>query len=248
MDTLPTTKAENLPMAMKSLGVLDDIETSDLDVPKIFHQQDTSDFAKAGKARAGDWCDSLTGNILAKRDESLEIIIFGLYKTLIISKEDKAKRKFFYDRTMHLTPENAVEIATKAKNFIEEINGETFKNNLTYNYYCILPSRINDIPFVLSLGSTKSGEARKLNTMISRLLLQKRSEASVVFSLKSKADSNDQGDWFGVEISQARDSTPEELSAALEWHAKSKSQKFVVAEEETKTAGKSADSDDDIPF
>ena len=58
-------------------GAADNIESSDLLVGKIFHQQALSKFVQDGKAQAGDWCDSLTGEVLAKKDVGLPVIIFN---------------------------------------------------------------------------------------------------------------------------------------------------------------------------
>lgn len=233
-------------------GAVEGLETSDLLVPKIFHQQALSKFAQDGLARPGDFCDSVTGQVLAKKGEKLEIIIFGSFKTMVISKMDPKSLKFFYEETIAITPENAMEMG--AKPHVEEIGSETFKNNLTYNLYCLIPSLAKELPYVLSLGSTKAKVARKINTILYKLKELKRPGASVVFELTSVEDSNDQGTWFNLEVSQGRDATAEELSRAHAWYLKSKTQKFKVVEENAAIVtgaakgGSPNSSDDDIPF
>ena len=233
MTTLPsttTTTTAELPaeIAQGSWGAVEEMETTDLLVPKIFHQQGLSEFVKKGSAKAGDWCDSLTGDVLAAREAKLEVIVFGLYKTMIISKLDPRKNKFFFDKSVTLTRENAREWATMP--FEMENNEGTFRYNLYYNFYCLLPNRIKDLPYVLSLGSTKTKAAKKLNSMMQKLSQYNRPSAAVVFTLQSVEESNDQGSWYGADVGQGRDATAEELLRVNAWYLKSKSQTIVASD------------------
>lgn len=237
-DDVNTLPAEAL---ASNWGAIEDMETTDLLVPKIFHQQAMSKFVSEGKAQPGDFCDSLTGEVLCKKENALQIIVFGSYKTMVISKAD-SKGKFKLDKIITILPENAKEFASKPLQ--EEIHGEIVKYNLQYNYYVLLPHKIKEMPYVLTLGSTKTKVAKKLNTMLYKLSTIKKPGASVVFALNSVAEKNDQGSWFGLEITQARNSETEELMRAHAWYLKSQSQKFVVVEDEAKAES----SDDDIPF
>ena len=217
-------------------GAVEGLDTTDLLVPKIYHQQALSKFVSDGLARAGDFCDSLTGEVLAKKDEKLQLIIFGSYKTMIVKKE-VAGGKWELDEIVTITPQNASEWANKP--FTE--NGMQY--SLTYNYLCLLPNKITELPYVLSLGSTKTKVARKLNTMLSKLSQAGKPGASVVFDFSSTAEKNDRGSWAGLEVTQGRNSTPEELTTAHAWYVKSKTQKFVASEEaHTET------DDDDLPY
>lgn len=220
-------KMDNLPGAVLSAnwGAIEELETTDLLVPKIFHMQAISKFVMDDKASAGDFVDSLTGEVLAKKAEKLEIIIFGSFKTMVRSKKG-LNDKFEYHETITITPDNAKEWASAP--FIE---GD-YKNSLQYNLYCLLPSKMNELPYVLSLGSTKTKTARKINTMIYKLAQIGKPGAAIVFELTNVVEKNDDGQWFGLEVNQGRFTTPEELLKAHAWHVKSKSQKFTVVEEE----------------
>lgn len=242
----PAIKPDNAPaipedVAASNWGAIETMETTDLLVPKIYHQQAMSKFVADGNARPGDFCDSLTGAILAKKEDKLSVIIFGAFKTMVISKQQNGQ--FVLDKIVTILPENAREFASKP--LTEEIAGVTYKNNLQYNFYCLIAGKEAELPYVLSLGSTKTKAAKKLNTMLYKLSALKRPGASVVFDLSSTTEKNDKGSWAGLEITQGRDATQAELLRAHAWYLKSKSQKFVVVEEEGSAA---ADVDDDIPF
>jgi hypothetical protein len=224
-------------------GAIEDIDAGDLLVPKIYHQQAISKFVEAGNARPGDFCDSFTGNVLAAKDSKLEVIVFGSFKTMVISRLDPRTQKFLLDRIVQITPQNAAEFARKP--FVEEFNGESFKNSLTYNFYCLVPSLINELPFVLSLSGTKTKVAKKLNTMLVKLNQQSKPGASVVFELRSIQEKNDSGSWFGIEVTQGRNSTPEELKIAYNWYLKSRTTKIVAGDDHAEHA---TSDDSDIPF
>jgi len=236
-----TTTNNNLPAEVSAAtwGAIEDIDGGDLLVPKIFHQQAMSKLVAEGSAKPGDFCDSLTGEILATKDKPLEVIIFGMYKSMIISKHDPFSNKFKLDKVVTITPENAMQFAGKP--FVEETPEGQFKNNLQYNYYCLIPSKLGELPYVLSLGSTKTKSAKKINTILSKLANAGKPGAAIVFNLLSVSEKNDQGSWFGLQVDQGRASTPEEMQAAYNWYTKSKSQKFVAEEKDDH------DSDDDQP-
>jgi hypothetical protein len=235
-------KMENLPgdVLSSNWGAVEGLDTNDLLVPKIYHMQAISKLVQDGAARPGEFCDSLTGEVLAKKDEKLQLIIFGSYKTMIV-KSEMPGGKWKLHKIVSITPQNASEWASRP--FIEEIDHVQYQNNLTYNYLCLLPKKINELPYVLSLGSTKTKVAKKLNTMLSKLSQAKKPGASVVFDFTSTTEKNDQGSWAGLEVTQGRNATPEELVAAHAWYVKSKTQKFVASEEaHTETE------DDDLPY
>ena len=243
-DTAPALKMESLPaeVALSNWGAIEEMETTDLLVPKIYHQQAMSKFVADGLAKPGDFCDSLTGDVLVKKEEKLEVIIFGSFKQMIVSKLDFMTNKFELEKIVTILPENAREWASVP--FYEEKDGQKYKNSLQYNFYCLIPKLVKELPYVLSLGGTKTHAAKRLNTMLYKLSTLKRPGASVVFELSSVSEKNDKGAWFGLKIDQGRNASAEELLRAHAWYMKSKSQKFVVVEEE---AAAHAEEDEEGP-
>lgn len=239
-----TVKQDAAPpsIATARWGAVESIDTSDLLVPKIYHQQALSKFAADGLARPGDFCDSLSGEVLGTKEKGLQVIVFGEYKTMII--EQAHGDRFELKEIVHVTPENAAYWASAP--LLLDTPGGRLRHNLTYNFYCLLPSKVSELPFVLSLGSTKTKVARKLNTMLSKLDQIKRAGASKVFLLESTVEKNERGQWYGLSVTQGRDSTEAELNTAYEWYVKGKTQKIMAAEEPKSEA--SDIEGDDIPF
>lgn len=240
---VPVAGAIELPaeIAGEGWGAVEEMDATDLLVPKIFHQQAMSQLVADGKARPGDFCDSLTGELLASKDDGLEVIIFGSYKTMLVRKWDVKADRWEFEELITLVPENAREWANKA--LVEETEDGKFSYQMQYNYYCLVKDKLNDLPYVLTLGSTKTKAAKKLNTMLYRLRQIKKPSAAYAFILRSTPEKNDKGSWFGLDISQGDASTAIELMTAHGWYVKSQSTKFVVVEEETANS-----EDGDIPF
>lgn len=211
-------------------GAADNIESSDLLVSKIFHQQALSQFVQDGKAQAGDWCDSLTGEVLAQKNDGLQVIIFSSYKKLLIHK---SLRPTPGDPNPKLHFVEAQEVTLENCNlpWEEVVEDGIIKRQLQYNYFCLLPSKIDELPFVLSLQSTKVKTAKKLNTMIAKLSRLNRPSAAYHFILHSIKEQGDKGSWFGIDITQGDLTTKEELAAAHYWYMQIKSQKVNITEE-----------------
>lgn len=237
-----TTKTENLPAcATGTWGAAEQLEQTDLLVPKIWQMQAMSKLVADGAARPGDFVDSLTGELLKKKEEVLSVIVWGSYKQMLISKLS-AQNKWELERVEQITHENAAHYALVP--FTEEVEGVKYKNALQYNYMCLVEGRLNYLPYILSLTSTKTRAARKWNTMLSKLAQLKRPSAAVVFDLRSVQEQNEQGHWYGLDVAQGRDCTAAEIEIAHQWYQRSKSQKIAAAEP---SAGV-ADASDDIPF
>ncbi len=233
--TIPVAATETLPaipteIANANWGAIEEIETNDLLIPKIFHQQGNSTFTKDGLARPGDFCDSITKEVLATKDKGIELIIFGQFKTMVTEQLEIASNKFKFQKSLIVVPQNAREVESLLG--LHEIAGQTIRNSLQYNFYCLLPERKKEVPYVFSFKSTKAKVAKKVNTMLFKLAQINRNGASILFKFTNVKEENDQGDWLGLEVSQGRDTTLEEMMRARAWYMKSKSQKFVVVEED----------------
>lgn len=241
--TAPAKAAATLPAqaAPAVWGATEDMDSTDLLIPKIYHQQAMSKLVADGQAKPGDFCDSLTGQVLAKKEEALEVIIFGAFKTMVISKHDTMSNRWKLDEVVRIDRSNAHNYANVP--FMEETTDGKFKNNLYYNYYCLIPGRATELPYIMSLGSTKTKVARKLNTMLAKLQQLGKPSAAVVFEMRSVPEKNDRGQWFGLEVAQGRAATKEEMDAAHAWYLKSRTQSLVAAE-----GAEDAGSDDDMPF
>ena len=240
METTPITTTTNGALATSGpvWGAAEDMASTDLVIAKIFHQQALSKYASDGKASAGDWCDSLTGEILAKKDKPLELIIFSSFKKLIISKLENGSYK--WQSSEDVTPTNALLPWEEVLS-----NGDQIRRNMQYNYFCLIANKLDEMPYVISLQSTKIKAAKKLNTMFAKLARLGMPSAAYIFNFNSIKETGDKGSWFGVEISQGAATNAAQQEVAYEWYKKLKTSKVVIAEEEPTAA---EDDSDSIPF
>lgn len=216
---------------VKAWGAGENIGAQDLLVSKIYHQQALSKLVQDGLAAAGDWCDSLTGKIIAKRDTPLSLVVFDSFKKLIISIQKPGQTSFEYLSTEDVTAANA------ALPWNEETPEGLIRRQLQYNYFVLPVGMMNELPYVLSLTSTKTRTAKKLNMMFAKLSRMSMPSASYVFDFTSVKETGDKGSWFGAEVTQGRKATKEELDVAYEWYVKIRKSKVVISEDE-----------DEIPF
>lgn len=225
----------------KDWGASEGMGANDLLISKIFHQQALSKFVQDEKANAGDWCDSLTGEVIAKRDEPLQLIIFSSFRKLLINIWNAKSNRFEWVRSEDLTPENAV------LPFEEDTPEGRIRRQIQYNYFVLLADKVNELPYVISFQSTKVKAAKKLNTMFAKLARLQKPSASFVFELSSIKETGDKGSWYGVEITQGRAATTEQLDTAYDWYQKIKASNVVITDETSDgEVSHTADDEDEI--
>lgn len=220
-----TTQPNELTVG-EAWGASEMIDAKDIQISRISQQQALSKLVEAGKANPGDWCDSLSGEVLAKKDETLKVIIFNANKKLLIHKGFPGE-KLEYVESQDVTEEN-VNLPWSQ----DLPNGEVLQRHMQYNYFCLLEGKVNDIPYILSFTSSKIKTAKKLNSMLIKLKSQNRPSPAVVFELKSTRETGDKGSWFGVDVQVGRDTTFEELSVAKERYMQSRSTSVRVSQDD----------------
>lgn len=240
MNELPVKREDtSVSTNVKVWGAAEDMDARDLVLTKIYHQQDTSKLAKARKAEPGDWCDSVTDEVLCKADQVLPLIIFASYKNWqTLKAELNGKYKWF--KTERYTVENS------GYAFEFEEGNDRFRRRLQYNFFCLLPDRPFELPYVLSFTSTKTPVARKLVTLFKKWEAYNMPSASFIMNLKSVPEKNDGGSWFGIEFKTGAKATAEQFELAESWYKRIKASNVVV-DDEHENQGDST-SDEEKPF
>lgn len=210
-------------------GAANDLDGSDLVVSRIYHQQALSKFVSEDKAKAGDWCDNLTGEVLAKSTEPLSLIIFHTERQWAISISKLSNNEFEFLRNEPVTPENA------NLPWEEETQEGTIKRQFRYNYFCLLANKVDELPYVLTLSSTKIKEAKRFNTILRKMKEKGQSSARFIFNFQSVKESKIKDgknlSWYNVAISQGERTTDEQFKKAYQWFLSAKASKIVVAED-----------------
>lgn len=218
-------------------GVVEDVSSNDILISKLYHQQALSKGVESGKAQAGDFIDSITGELISRRDEVLELIFITLSKTLQTFSIDKTGKKTWVS-SEKFTAENA--------NFEYQFEkeGVNYKRRVQYNYFVLLAKDPNQLPFVLSMSSTKLTVAKKLNTIFSRLDRINLPSYSYVIEVRNTKETKDTNSWYGLDLTLGKKTNDQQLDLAIEWYDKIKQSKVIVTDE---FEGESSD-DENAPF
>jgi hypothetical protein len=201
-----------------------DVSSKDLIIPKILAMQGLSDFVTEGKAKFGDFVDSVSGEVLGSVDKPIKFVPFYMEKVWIISSRKKGEKKYEFDRYEAVTPANE-----NAYPFEEVIGDTEFKYEYTHQYYVLRPEDTS-MPYVLSFKSTSLRAGKVLSTqMYIRNRAAGLNPAAITMELGGKKEKNDNGTFVVMEVKPAGATSAELQSDALMWLKTIKAGKHKVA-------------------
>ncbi len=191
----------------------DDIQATDLLLGKMLSMQGLSKLVSEGKATIGEIRDSVTGKLLCKKGESLEVILFKPFKTWVQFIKNGGKEQF--DSVVPFGTDNA----DWEREYVDE-HKRIFVRYQCLNYFSLLTQEIKDgdyRPRVLSLRSTAYKTGRKIETTRAFLKKMGLSLPFKTLNLCTTQQKNDKGTWFIPDVTEGRKSTEQELDAVKEW-------------------------------
>jgi len=198
------------------------VDSSDLMISKVLTMQGLSALVQEDKAKIGEIRDSVSGKLLADKEEKLEAILFKPFRTWIIFDVIEGKETF--REVVPFTGDNAGWARE------DQIDGVPIVRYNTLNYYCLLPSEIKGgdyRPRVISLRSTGYKIGRKIETTRAFLSKANLSLPYHTFHLYTIQQQNDKGKWYILDVAENRKTTEDELKAVLEWVSLIKSSTVV---------------------
>jgi len=219
----------------------ENVDAADIIVPKILLMQGLSKLVAADEAKQGEFRDSLTGALLGGKDKPLEFIPFHSTKTWVVF-EQAVGGKAEYKETVPMTAHNK-DWATE-----EQSSGGTVRRDRCLNYYVLLLDDIKSgtyMPYMLSFRRTSYTAGRKLATIFAKLKMFKEPPASRVFTLSSRLEKNDLGQFYVADVGEKRRSSSEEMDAALNWYRVVRTASVVVDDSDLKAPNHPIDQ---IPF
>lgn len=189
-----------------------DISSRDLVIPKILAMQGLSELVSEGKAKLGDFVDSVSGEVLGSIENPVEFIPFHMEKTWIISRKKKGEGKFEFERYEPVTSEN------QDYPFEAQEGDDTLKYEYTLQFYVLLPHDTS-MPYVISFKSTSLRSGKVLST---QMYVRNRAAGLVppayTMLLTGKKEKNDKGTFIVMET-KPKGKTPNNLIAeCLNWY------------------------------
>jgi hypothetical protein len=190
------------------------VEDADVLIPKILVGQGTSKKVKEGKVGIGDIYDSVNGEILCKRGESVELILFEPFKTWVVMKVAKGGTTQEFDSIIPYNSSLAQE---------EELaDGSKIVRYVQLNYHSALTDEIAAGTIkvrLLSFRSTSYKQAKAIESERKTLSTIGKGLPLCVatWSMGLVLKENDKGSWFVPDISKARGTRKEEATALKPW-------------------------------
>lgn len=205
-------KKENSELALS--GNLDawgdnDMSAQDMVIPKILCMQGLSDLVSDGKAKMGDFVDSLSSEVIGSIENPVDIVPFHMEKIYIISKKNQGDSRFEFDRIEPVTNQNYP--------FEDLIDGVTYKYEYTLQFYCLRPEDTT-LPYVVSFKSTSLKSGKVLST---QMFVRNRAAGLVppAFTMKlgGRKEKGDQGSYIVMEVKQGERTSDELIAECLNW-------------------------------
>jgi hypothetical protein len=208
-----------------------DVSSRDVIIPKILVMQGLSDLVGEGKAKLGDFVDSITSEVLGSIDKPLSIIPLHMQKSWIISRRKKGESKFEFERYEDVTSANEGYP-------LEAADGDdTIKYEYALQFYVLRPEDPT-LPYVVTFKSTSTRAGKALATqMYFRNKAAGLAPAAFVMELSSKKEKNDKGTFAVMEVKPKGRTSAEQEKEALNWFKVIKAGKTKVAAEPSEPAG-----------
>lgn len=206
-------------------------DSSDLIIPRVILAQGNTDLINSGKAAPGDLVDSVNTTVLAKKGEFLEFVPFKLVKLYQRSIKDLQSGKFVKVFSEPFKPQHNMLVTNQRLEMGPD--GIEYKNESILVSSCVLPSKLNGFPFIISFRSTSYFTGRKLANHFKVCEAGKFPVAATVFKLSTKQQSGKGNTWWVLDVAESRSSKPEELAAAYKWYQEFNSKAVNMEETET---------------
>lgn len=205
------------------------IDAADAAIPRIEIAQALHDEVKAGTLRPGDMFLNVTGEVLAKADEPLEVVVLSHFKEYVLWRprkdgggilaranavKDMGVTRYAWDKnnqSFEVRVDGKTPVTWKTKRFIDEDGLDKWGTELPgvsdsapaasthLNYIVTLPKHGNIIA-ALSLSRTKIKRARDWNTM---LKMGNAPMQARIFTITTEDDKSPSGDFKNIRVKPA---------------------------------------------
>lgn len=190
------------------------VDTKDIIIPKILLMHPTSEMVKKGTRNQGEIIKSTSGDVVAKRGETFDVIVFEKWKEWRIMKKNPTSGRFEYVRLEPWTSEN------DSLPWDFEENGVPFRRDKTMNFYGVLAKEAdggNAFPVKLSFVRTGFKTGLKIADAYARALMEKQPPTRQVFKIGSELVNGKEETFFAFTAEAGQATTDAQKSAALQW-------------------------------
>lgn len=219
---LPAEVVSAPPSLLVAPGVADDVDITDVVIPRLTLVQKMSKAVDKFGARPGEFRESVSGELLAATPE---LVFFKFSKSWLVR----------HDGEYHAQEPITVLNANEPYESETTVNGRRVKvtRDMQLNYYVMVaPVTIEALPLVWTLSSTSRKAGKALNTLFMKLRRAGKSSIDVTISCGVEKNENDKGTWFTPVFSLGRETTAEEKQIVSSWQVDIERSSVKVAESE----------------
>ena len=190
------------------------VDTKDIIIPKILLMHPTSEMVKKGTRNQGEIIKSTSGDVVAKRGETFDVLVFEKWKEWRIMKKNPTSGRYEYVRLEAWTSEND----NLPWDFEE--NGVPFRRDKTMNFYGVIAKEAeagNAFPVKLSFVRTGFKTGMKIADAYARALMEKQPPTRQVFKIGSELVNGKEETFFAFTAEAGAATTDAQKNAALKW-------------------------------
>jgi hypothetical protein len=229
------SKPEKKPNMLASLKECswgtEDLDASDIIIPRLLLMQAMSEFVQNKKAQSGDFVNSVTMERLGGVDAPLELILVDSFKNWIISEKGPKEGKFKFKEVF------AWKDGNPDWKFEEVENGITTRRYKCLNFYVLPTGSLDGFPLLLSFRSSSYQAGRKLVNFATEAKMYRKPMAYKTVKLGAMQVTNDMGTFNVFTVEPGRLSKDLEVEQAFKWYNTIRQKSVATHEEES-----------DIPF
>lgn len=194
-------------------GFGQDIETRDLDRGYVvLLQSNTHTFLDDEECdgQPGEYIRTDTKETIGTKETPLEVIVLDVFKTWRKVKSEEPNQ----GTSLGSMPFVIGEVPEK-----EGVtdDGDKYKVQLQYNFICMLPDRLDDLPIIFPLRSTSTGAAKFLITQCNLAVKKGQPSWGKTYLITSSTKQDGNRKWFFSQAKSGQETTPEQMAASEEW-------------------------------
>lgn len=185
-----------------------ELSANDLVIPKILAMQGLSNFVTEGKAKFGDFVNSITGEVLGDMSKPLEFIPFYMTKYWAISKKVNGKFEFNSIEPCNTNNENLP--------WEFQVDGVEHTRQLNRAFYVLVEGQ--PLPLILSFKGMSSNAGKILATQMYTInSVKKIPPPGMTMELHGRKQQNDKGTFIVLDVRVKGETPKEKVAECLNW-------------------------------
>ena len=213
------TKEIQVFVETESMGVADEVTSSDVQIPSLMLMQANAEIVKerSNDVQCGDFVNSIDNEVWGSIDEPLRLCVYGMVKTELIT--ETKNNKWISTRPWEPSMENA--------EYKFQVDGVERKRQKVFNYICFRPLDVSEItsndggkqyvalPIVVKFKGASGKNAKKFNYLLDSYAKFKKPSFCMTFNLIAAEDKNEHGTFLVYNFNDMREAVKETQMAGL---------------------------------